>query len=55
MTVHFRHCWKHPRGPFLKKAREVDFATQPLGLSGQRLNHRVGLIRRFKAPWSANF
>src|SRR5437660_10949217 len=24
---HFRHCWKHPRGPFLGKAREVDFAT----------------------------
>src|SRR2546427_9268033 len=24
---HFRHCWKHPRGPFLGKAREVDLAT----------------------------
>src|ERR1700720_4660532 len=24
---HFCHCWKHPRGPFLGKAREVDFAT----------------------------
>src|SRR5467141_2335939 len=24
---HFRHCWKHPRGPFLGKARALDFAT----------------------------
>src|ERR1700720_3116235 len=24
---HFRHHWKHPRGPFLGKAREVDLAT----------------------------
>src|SRR5439155_17297777 len=23
---HFRHCWKHPRGPFLGQAREVDFS-----------------------------
>src|ERR1700738_1049164 len=24
---HFRHYWKHPRGPFLGQARGVDFPT----------------------------
>src|ERR1700738_5257818 len=37
---HFRHYWKHPRGPFLGKAREVDFATPEEARGCQRAASR---------------